>query len=265
MYSLPQLAFKYLRYYITASNGKGHGTHSPFLFDFITTVLNDKAGYSEYKKVEALRKQLLSDSRMFVIEDFGAGTAFLEKHKRSIQSIARNAAKSKKYGQLLFRMIRKYKPATIIELGTSLGITTSYLSLASPAAKVITMEGAAEIATVARQNFSKLALKNIDLIQGNFDNTLPTVVNNLPVADFVFIDGNHRRLPTERYFETLLPKSNNDSVFIFDDIHWSKEMENAWAAIKNHPDVKATIDLFFLGIVFLKKEFLEKQHFTIRF
>ncbi len=265
MYSKTQLLFKYLQYYFRASNGKGHGTHSPFVFEFITKVVNDKTVYPEYEKVEALRKQLLQDSRLFVVEDFGAGGEFLKKYEQSINSIARNAAKSKKYGQLLFRMVKNYQPATILELGTSLGITTSYLSLAKPEARLITMEGAKEIADVAKQNFSALGLSNIELIEGNFDNTLSSVISQQSAIDFAFIDGNHRREPTERYFKQLLSKTNNDSILVFDDIHWSSEMEVAWEAIKNNAAVTCSIDLFFIGIVTFRKEFKEKQHFTIRF
>lgn len=265
MYSKTQLLFKYLDYYFSASNGKGHGIHSPFVFEFITKVLNDKANYPAYKKVEGLRDQLLRDSRLFVIEDFGAGGRFLEKHERSIDSIARNSAKSKKYAQLLFRIVKYYQPATIIELGTSLGITTSYLSLAKPDARLITMEGAGEIAGVAKQNFRNLGLGNIELIEGNFDNTLSPVVHGLSTLDFAFIDGNHRKEPTEKYFQQLLPKITNDSILVFDDIHWSAEMEAAWTMIKEHESVRCSIDMFFVGFVLFRKEFKEKQHFTIRF
>jgi hypothetical protein len=106
MYSSFQLAIKYFNYWITASNGKGHGMHSPFVFEFITRVLNDKNNYPDYKKVEHLRKQLLRDSRLFVVEDFGVGGEFLKDHEKSINSKARNAANSKKYGHLLLRMIK---------------------------------------------------------------------------------------------------------------------------------------------------------------
>jgi len=264
MYSKPQLLLKYLQYYFTASNSKGHGMHSPFVYEFITRVLNDKNNYPDYKKVERLRKQLLHDSRLFVVEDFGAGGEFLKEHEKSINSIARNAAKSKKYGQVLFRMIKYYGPSTILELGTSLGITTSYLSMAKPDARLITMEGSKKIADVAKQNFKTLELKNVDLIEGNFDNTLSTVVCGLSSVDFAFIDGNHRQGPTERYFKELLAKTNNDSILVFDDIHWSSEMEAAWETIKKDASVTCSIDLFFIGIVFFRKEFKEKQHFTIR-
>ena len=265
MYSALQLAVKYFNYWITALNGKGHGMHSPFVFDFITRVLNDKNDHPAYQRVEGLRRQMLQDSRLFVIEDFGVGGRFLKKHERTINSIARNAAKSKKYGQLLFRMIKHYQPATILELGTSLGITTSYLSLAKPDARLMTMEGAREIAGVARQNFGRLEISNIEIIEGNFDSTLSSLITHLSSVDFAFIDGNHRQEPTERYFKELLNKTTNDSILVFDDIHWSKEMEGAWETIKNHASVTCSIDLFFIGIVLFRKEFKEKQHFVIKF
>jgi predicted O-methyltransferase YrrM len=265
MYNRIQLAYKYLRYYFTASNGRGHGIHSPFVFEFIIKVLNDKTKYDAYKKVEDLRKQLLSDSRILVVEDFGAGSKRLKKSDRSIKSVAQNSAKPAKYGQLLFRMIQYYSPDTVLELGTSLGITTSYLALAKPETKITTMEGAGEIADVASQNFRKLGLENVALIRGNFDDTLPGTIEQLPKIDFAFIDGNHRLAPALHYFQQILGKVNNDTILVFDDIHWSSEMEEAWKIIRAHPSVRCTIDLFFIGIVILRREFQEKQHFTIRF
>lgn len=265
MYSPLQLAVKYLKYWITASNSKGHGMHSPFVFEFITKVLNDKTVYPEYEKVEALRSQLLNDNRVLEVEDFGAGSVVDKKNKRSISSIAKNASKPKKFGQLLFRMIKHYQPATILELGTSLGITTSYLSLAKPNARLITMEGSKEIAGIASRNFKTLDLKYTELIEGNFDNTLSSIISQLSSLDFGFVDGNHRKEPTIRYFQQLLAKTNNDSILVFDDIHWSREMEAAWETIKKDPAVTCSIDLFFIGIVFFRKEFKEKQHFVIRF
>ena len=265
MYSAPQLAIKYLHYFLMASNGKGHGTHSPFIFNFITKVLNDKQHYREYDKVENLRKQLLKDKTVLSVEDFGAGSSFSKTNQRTIASITKNAAKPKKLAQLLFRMVKEYQPQNIIELGTSLGLTASYLSLAKPDAKLITMEGAKEIASIAKKNFETLELQNYSLIEGNFDDGLSTVIGQLSSVSFAFIDGNHRKEPTERYFYELLSKAGNDSIFIFDDIHWSREMEAAWATIKSHPSVRCSIDLFFIGIVFFRHEFQEKQHFNIRF
>jgi len=265
MYSKSQLFFKYLQYYFTSSNGKGHGTHSPFVFEFITKVLNDKTVYSEYERVERLRNQLLNDNSILNVEDFGAGSSVSKTNQRTVSSIARNAAKSKKLGQLLFRMVKFYQPSTILELGTSLGITSSYLALANQDARMITMEGSKEIAEAARKNFRNLEIRNLEIVEGNFDDKLSSAITQLSSIDFVFIDGNHRKEPTERYFKELLAKMNKDSILVFDDIHWSNEMEAAWEAIKNNAAVTCSIDLFFIGIVFFRKEFKEKQDFAICF
>jgi predicted O-methyltransferase YrrM len=264
MYSKRQLGFKYLNYYFTASNGKGHGMHSPFVFDIITKILNDTTEYSDYDTVEGLRKKLFNDETKLKIEELGAGSSSGKSNLRSVASIARHAMKSKKWGQLLYRIVKYYRPKTIIELGTSLGVTASYLSVANPDAKIFTLEGAPQIAAVAKQNFRTLELKNIKLVEGNFDNTLPAVLYQVPTVDLVFIDGNHRKEPTENYFHWLLSKINNDTILIFDDIHWSREMEEAWEHIKSHLAVRCSIDLFFLGIVFFRQEFKQRQHFKIR-
>ncbi|NOT52451.1 MAG: SAM-dependent methyltransferase [Chitinophagaceae bacterium] len=265
MYSTWQLAIKYLKYYFTASNGKGHGTHSPFIFHFITHVLNDKEHYHEYERAEGLRKKMLDDNSVITVEDLGAGSSISRTSSRTISSIAKAAAKSKKMGQLLFRIVKEYQPETIVELGTSLGITTSYLSLANKDAEIITMEGAKEVAAIAAKNFELFGSKNTRLVEGNFDYTLLPVISGLTKIDLAFIDGNHRQEPTERYFSQLLSKTHNDSILIFDDIHWSREMEQAWKTIQDHPSVRCSIDLFFIGIVFFRQEFREKQHFTVRF
>jgi len=265
MYSSFSLALKYIHYFLTASNGKGHGIHSPFVFEFITKVLNDNKSYPAYERVEHLRSQLLIDHSAITIDDMGAGSSVSKSNQRKVSSIAKNAAKPKKYAQLLYRIVQYYKPGTIVELGTSLGISSSYLALANPSAKIITLEGAASIAGLAQKNFKALELNNIQLIKGNFDDTLSSVISKLPSVEFAFIDGNHRQDPTINYFDQLLSKSIPSAILIFDDIHWSREMEEAWEQIKDHGSVTCTIDLFFIGLVFFRNEFMEKQHFKIRF
>jgi len=265
MYSKFQVGLKYFQYFFAASNGKGHGIHSPFVFDFVANILNDKEEHSAYEKPEALRQKLMQDHTLLRIDDLGAGSSVSASVQRSVASIAKHAVKPKKYAQVLHRIVKYYQPKIIIELGTSLGITTSYLSLANPSSTIFTMEGSPAIAEVARQNFKTLELHNIRLIEGNFDYTLPAVLYQLPTVDLAFIDGNHRRQPTENYFHQVLEKINDNSILVFDDIHWSREMEQAWQHIKQHPAVRCTIDLFFIGIVLFRKEFREKQDFQIRF
>lgn len=264
MYSKIKLASKYISYYVSASNGKGHGVHSPFVFEFITKILNDDKDYDCFKAIEELRSNLKRDNTVLTIEDFGAGSRVHKQTQRAVSDIASSSLKPKKFAQLLFRMVNFYKPSSVLELGTSLGITTSYLAFAQNNIPVITMEGAKEIAGVAKNNFQKLQLKNIEIIKGNFDETLPVVLNKFGSIDFAFIDGNHRKEPTLQYFQQLLKKVNHNSILIFDDVHWSKQMEEAWEIIKTNEVVTLSIDLFYIGIVFFRREQKEKQHFTIR-
>jgi predicted O-methyltransferase YrrM len=265
MYSPLQLAFKYLRYYFTSSNGKGHGIHSPYVFDFVTNILNDKRKQDVFDKIEAKRTEFLNNKTIVEVEDFGAGSVNGLVKKRTVQQIAATSLKSRKYAQLLYRMVHYFQPNTVLELGTSLGITTVYLATAKKNAQVITLEGSTAVAAIAREHFNQLQLQNIQLIAGNFDETLAPAIENNAMIDFAFIDGNHRKEPTLRYFEQLHNHATENAVFVFDDIHWSREMEEAWATIQAHPSVTLSIDLFFIGLVFFRKEQIEKQHFTIRF
>lgn len=265
MYSPFKLAIKYLRYYLTASSGKGHGIHSPFVYDLVEKVLNDKKQYSCYAAIENRRKELLKDNTVIEVEDFGAGSSLIKTNKRVVAKIAQSSLKPKKYSQLLFRMVQHYQPKNIIELGTSFGVTASYLAEGNTNAVLYTCEGAKNIAAIAQQTFSKLQLRNVHLKQGDFAHTLPQLLQQLPGVDFVFIDGNHRKEPTLDYFTQLLQVSGEHTIFIFDDIHWSKGMEAAWMAVQQHEKVTLTIDLFFIGIVCLSSGFKVKQHFTIRF
>lgn len=265
MYGPLTLAFKYLRYWLTAANGKGHGVHSPFVFEFITRVLNDKRRFYAFDGIEKIRTQLLSNHSTIEIQDFGAGSRVAKTNTRKISDIAKGSLKPAKYSQLLFRMIDYYGPSQIMELGTSLGITTAYLASANTNAKVTTFEGSATIAQIARQNHGSLGLANISLLEGNFDDQLPKWLAHNKKVDFAFIDGNHAYKPTIAYFEALLDVVEDHSILVFDDIHWSREMEAAWAQISAHPRVTLSIDLFFIGIVFFRKEFAQKQQVSIRF
>lgn len=265
MYSSFALAKKYLHYYLTAHNGKGHGMHSPFVFQFILHVLNNQSGYQVSTEIEDLRQRLKKDKRVLTIEDLGAGSRVSKTKQRSVQQLAKSALKPLKYAQLLFRLVKHYQPNTIVELGTSLGITTSYMATANPAANVATIEGSKAVAGVALENFTELGIKNISLHRGNFDDLLPSVIHQLSSIDLAYIDGNHRYQPTINYFHQLLLNLHNNSILVFDDIHWSDEMEQAWEEIKKHPSVQCTVDIFFLGFVFFRSEFKVKQHFTVRF
>ncbi|RTQ49996.1 class I SAM-dependent methyltransferase [Hymenobacter gummosus] len=255
-------AFRYIRYWLRSGNA--HGLHSPFVFSLYLDVICHTGAFYPFHNIELRRAALRRDTRRLRITDYGAGSQTGAGRERAVRDVARHAAKPPRLAQLLFRLVNQRRPRTVLELGTSLGLTTAYLASAATQARVLTFEGCPETAAVARETFEKLELRNVELIEGNFDETLPAALAQLTEPlDFAFFDGNHRYEPTLRYLEQCLPHATADSVFVFDDIHWSAEMEQAWEAIKAHPAVTLTVDLFFIGLVFFRQN-APKQHFTLR-
>ena len=254
----------YLKYLLRSGNE--HAIHSPFLFDLYTQVIAENKDYNpDYEELKALRKMLLKSEQQIEILDLGAGSRVNKSNLRKIKTIAKNAEKPEKFAKLFNRLIKRFQPKTILELGTSLGLTTLYLSRAKPDAQIISFEGCPQTAAIAQENFNSAAASNIQVVVGNIDHTLPKQLSELAkTIDFAYFDANHRYEPTVRYFENCLPYAANDSVFIFDDIYWSDEMTKAWEEIKLHPQVTLTVDLFWIGLVFFRKE-QPKEHFTLRF
>jgi predicted O-methyltransferase YrrM len=242
-----------------------YSIHSPFVFDFVTNVLEQKKVKNEQlNNIEKLRKELSSSKKEIEVHDFGAGSDFKKTNTKKISEIVRNSTKSRKYANLLYRIITHYKTQNILELGTSAGLTSMYLSAPTCVNNLFTVEGCPETAKLAEDNFKKLNIKNIKQIIGNFDNVLPDILKQYPNFDFIFFDGNHTKEATLRYFGQCLSFISNESIFVFDDINWSKGMKDAWNSIKEHNVTSVTIDLFFIGIVFFRKE-LSKENFVIRY
>jgi predicted O-methyltransferase YrrM len=257
-----QFISDYLKHRLTAKSR--HGTHSPFVYQLVDEVIYDFNSKNEYNGIEEQRKKLLNDDTIITVTDLGAGSHLNKNRTKKVREIAKNALKSPRLAQLIYRLAKDTNPATVLELGTCLGITTAYLSKAVPEAEIITIEGCPETARKAYSNFQDLELENIELQVGNFDELLPRVIEQLPRLDFVYIDGNHRKDATLNYFRWCLPELHENSLLIFDDIYWSKGMKEAWQEIKDHPEVTVTIDLFWIGLVYFKKG-QAKEHFKIRF
>jgi predicted O-methyltransferase YrrM len=240
-----------------------HGLHSPFIYRLVDEVIYDNRHKEVYDIVEAQRNHLLTDDRMITVTDLGAGSHVNNNKQKRISDITTNALKPPKLAKLLHRLVAFIKPTNIIELGTCLGITTVYLQHAAPNAKVYTLEGCPQTAGIAKEVFKRAGLNDIEVITGNFDDTLGGVLDSQEKLDFVYIDGNHQRDATLRYFEWCLPKVHEDTMLIFDDIYWSDGMKQAWEQIKAHPQVSATVDLFWIGLVFFKPG-QAKEDFKIR-
>jgi predicted O-methyltransferase YrrM len=255
----------YLRYAFRARTE--HGLHSPFVFDLYTqTIRPDNASLPAFCHIQTLRSELLASKNTIQVTDFGAGSRLGNNPERRIADIVKNAEKPARFGRLLYRLIRRFESKTVVELGTSLGLTTAYLAAATQleSGQVVSFEGCPETAAMARQNLAQLSAQNVTVVVGNIDETLTPQMATLGPVDLAFFDANHRYQPTLRYFETCLPNAHNDTCFVFDDIHWSPEMERAWVDIQAHPSVTVTIDLFWVGLVFFRKQ-QAKEHFVLRF
>ena len=257
-------ALRFLRHRIRAKSK--FDLHSPFVYRIYTQILNDKSGHNEFRSIEELRVRLLMDQGTIKISDLGTGDSDISSCHRIIpvKKVVKRSCVKPVYGQLLFRTARHFRPAVMVELGTSLGISTIYLAMGNPQGQITTIGRCQETAAFARKNFELLGLSNIRQVTGSFEDILPGLLQNLGKVDLFFIDGNHREKPSLQYFYQCLQHIHDDSVFILDDIHRSEEMEEVWKKIQEYPSVTITIDLFRMGLVFFK-EGLSKEDFILHF
>lgn len=240
-----------------------HGVHSPFVFRLVTRCFYDRENKPEYAQIKNYRKALLQNKDYITVTDFGAGSKIFKSDKRQIAQIARNAGITPKRARLLFRITRYFQPEHILEIGTSLGLATAALASGNSKATITTVEGCPETTRIAKENLCRSGYRNTNTIVSEFQAFLDTAVNQHKTYDLIYFDGNHQKEATLQYFDTLLQTITNDTVWIFDDIHWSDEMDQAWQIIKEHPQVTVTIDTYQWGFVFFRSE-QEKEHFTIR-
>lgn len=248
---------QYIKFLFKSTNQ--HGIHSPFVFDLVTKCFYDKKKYPEYKSIKEYKINLLKNKKTIIINDLGSGSKKTKTSKRRINEIVKTSGTTIKRSKLLFRLSKYFNSKHILELGTSLGMATHALSQGNPNTKTISIEGCSNISKFTKNQLK--AFKNINIKTGDIKEVLQDLQNQS--YDLIFFDGNHQKAPTLNYFETLLKTINNDSVFIFDDIYWSKGMTEAWNIIKQHSKVTVTIDTFYWGFVFFRKE-QSKEHFTIR-
>jgi len=261
----------YLKFLWNSKNE--HAVHSPFVFNLITKCFYDSEPKPEYQILKNYRNSLLGNKNTIQVTDFGAGSKVFKSNTRKITKIAKTAGITQKRAELLFRITNYFQLDPILELGTSLGLATSALALGNPEASIVTLEGCPNTANQCQLQLLKFNIKNVKSVVTEFDDYLQ---NQRPktnpralleqakqTQNLIYFDGNHQKQATLDYFELLLPTVSNESLWIFDDIHWSKEMEEAWGIIKMHPKVTVTIDTFQWGLVFFRRE-QPKEHFVIR-
>lgn len=251
----------YLKFLWNSKNE--HAVHSPFVFNLITKCFYGKKIKPEYLILKNYRNSLLENKNTIDVTDFGAGSKVFKSNTRQIAKIAKTAGITQKRAELLFRITNYFQPTSVLEIGTSLGLATSALALGNTKASITTLEGCPNTMAIAKIQLQKFNLNNVKSIETEFSDYLKTQDPKPRTQDLIYFDGNHQKQATLEYFELLLPTVTNETLWIFDDIHWSKEMEDTWEIIKNHPKVTVTIDTFQWGLVFFRRE-QPKEHFVIR-
>ena len=255
------MVFSFFKYYLRAKTK--FDVHSPLVSEFIQEVLEDDRHYYAYDELDYLREEFLRDDTRITVKDLGSGSKKMGSSQRKVKAIAKNSLTTPFFGQLLYRLSLWKKPTTILELGTSLGISIGYLASPHKSARYITLEGCPNTAAIAQQTIDKMGLSKVDIRVGAFSKTLQPALESLKQLDLVFLDGHHALEPTLQYWAQIKPYLSDRAVIIVDDIHWSKGMETAWATISKEEDVSCTLDLFYKGFIFWKYPGVEKQHFSL--
>jgi predicted O-methyltransferase YrrM len=255
---------KYLNYKLFSSHKKGHGIHSPFLFNLIVKVFRNKSNSDIVLSIEKVRRRLLSDHTEIEVTDYGTGGSRRQARRRKVSDLASKSAVSKKYGRLLSNLSSEFGNSCILELGTSLGLGAMYLSGGAPDAEVHTVEGCPEISSLAENNFKTAGFDKITVHTGRFDDVLPGLLKSGLKPGVIFIDGDHKKESVLRYFEILLTVTDDKTVMIFDDIDSTSGMGEAWESIRNDGRVKLAVDIGRMGLVFFRKG-LYPMSFVIRY
>lgn len=253
----------YINYRLTSYTE--HDLHSPFMYEFYMQLINNSNPFGDFEELKTLRKQLLKNTQVIEVTDFGAGSKKLNSNKRLVNQIVKHGIAPQKQAEFLYRLLNKFNPKTVVELGTSVGLTTLYLAKALPKASIYTIEGCPNLFQFSKALFKEKAVNNIQSINGNFNVEFPKLLDKMDSLDFLYIDGNHAYEPTMAYFKQALQKKQTHSIFVFDDINWSEDMQRAWKEICDNKEVTLSLDLFFFGIVFFRTEQKQKEHYVLKF
>jgi predicted O-methyltransferase YrrM len=258
-------AAAYLRHLLTARSTAGHGVHSPYVYDFLTKVVRNKTDVKIVRQVESLRRAMLSDKRSIRVTDLGAGSATKAGGERLVAEIARTAAVPKREAGLLSRIVLSKEQGAwgmghgalsmekgiILELGTTLGISTLAMALAAPGRRVVTVEGCPVLASMARENLQRYGASNAEVMNIEFSAALECLRKDGLSVSFAFIDGNHRG-PALTEYVSKIAALGEEMIIVADDIRLTKEMFLAWKSVAASGIAPVTMETLRLGIFFLK-------------
>lgn len=240
---------------------KGFGVHSPFVFNLITKVIEEKCSYYSFYDIELVRKQLLFKEESITYTDRQQKG---KKKSRTIGEITEREAIHPKQGALLFRLVNYFKVTHILQLGPSMGLSTLYLTSYASDLECIALESVPEYATIAQWVFNKAARNPVDLRTGSYKELLPRALEDMKRVDFVFFNTLYEQQDNLWLFNECIPYVHSDTVFVFEGIKANRRMREFWQEVTTHPEVTVTIDLYSMGIIFFNKR-LHKRNYKVYF
>jgi predicted O-methyltransferase YrrM len=225
--------------------------------------------------IEALRAELEHSKEPIEVVDYGAGFPNQPRSKEEMeQGVTRHttigtmsgASRDRLWLQLLFHLMRAFKPNTSIEMGSALGLSAAYESAAlrlNQAGQLIILEGAHSLAQQTAKNLSGLGFDNVCVVEGRFVDTLGRVLEDHPSIDYAFVDGHHDGDATIAYFEKIYPHLSETAVLVFDDIFSYKSMRKAWRTLEADQRICISVDLLLVGVCIVKSNSSTKQVYKI--
>ncbi len=225
----PTKIYRYIRF------RRGHGVHSPFAFNLINKVIEEKKIFYIFEETEKLRSQFQLKRR-----------------------------KKKKYGQLLFRLVNFFKPNHVLQIGFSREVEILYLLSALDKGKLTLLEE--NITDISLAEMISNQFKPFEIKPAINIETLDSIRNKNHIPDFVFFNITHNTEMTYALLEKILSNIDEHThvIFVIDSIRKNKEMKNLWKTITSNPKVTITMDLYVLGLVIFNKK-LYKRNYKVHF
>ena len=246
----------YVNFIFSATNQ--HGVHSPFVYQLVTKCFYNRKNRPEYRKIGEYRKDVFQEKQQLHIQP--NCSTFFKANTYKISKLAKIYAPSWKRSKFLTRLTNYLNCKSVLEIGTQMGIRTSCFA-SHKNCDVITIDNCEETQKIAREKLKKHHFSTIKFCLQEF--TQQEILVDQKKIDCIYIGNTRKKQSTLHLFEEALKKVHNDSVILIEGLHWSKDMNQAWKEIKENKQVSVTIDTFYLGLVFFRKE-QAKEHFKIR-
>lgn len=251
----------YFNYFLKVTDQ--HSLQAPFIFEFYTNLIQGINKNKGIEEIETIRMAFLNDHANIRGIDFGAGSRVaVSGRDRTVSMIAKHGISSKKDCIFLSELVKRIQPKSCIELGTSLGVASAYLSKSIKNGHIYTFEGNDALVQKSTEVFHRLNCKNVKLIQGEIDKMLPGQLEQLEKIDFAIIDANHTYSALLHYFDLLKIKMSDSGVMVIDDIRWSVDMYRGWERIISDSSVIISIEFLNKGLLIFKKG-VRKQHYIL--